>query len=328
MKVLVTGATGFIGSQLTAELVRRGYQVRVLRRATSKTLMLDGIPGIEHVLGDILEPDTVARAVQGCELVFHVAALASYWRTQRAQVYRINVQGTQIVMDACLRAGVQRVVYTSSVAAIGIPRNGQAADETFPFDPFSATFAYADSKHRAEEVVRQAVAAGLDAVIVNPAAVIGPGDHNLITGSIIVEYARRPLPFVTPGGLCVADVQAVVEGHILAAQHGRAGERYILGGENLSHQEIARVVTEVVGRQPPRWTLPTGVLGPAAIAIDTFNRIAPTQPVVSGEQIRLSAFKAFYDSSKAVRELGYPLLPFRPAVEKAYAWYRQHGYLN
>lgn len=327
MRVLVTGATGFIGSQLTAELVLRGYQARVLRRPGSKTLMLDGLP-VEHVYGDILQPDAVERAVAGCEWVFHVAALASYWRVQREQVYAVNVQGTKVVMDACLRAGVRRVVYTSSVAAIGIPRNGRPADEENPFDPLSASFAYADSKYRAEEVVRKAVAAGLDAVIVNPAAVIGAGDHNLITGSIIVEYARRPLPFVTPGGLCVADVQAVVEGHILAAHHGRAGERYILGGENLSHREIARVVTAMAGRPTPRWTLPPWILGPAAVAADMVNRILPMPPVVSGEQIRLAAFNAFYDSSKAVRELGYPLLPFPPAVERAYAWYRQHGYLN
>ncbi len=327
MRVLVTGATGFIGSQLTAELVRRGYQVRVLRRPTSKTLMLDGLP-VEHVYGDILQPDAVARAVAGCDWVFHVAALASYWRVPREQVYAVNVQGTRVVMDACLREGVRRVVYTSSVAAIGIPRNGQPADETNPFDALSASFAYADSKHRAEEVVQGAVAAGLDAVIVNPAAVIGPGDHNLITGSIIVEYARRPLPFVTPGGLCVADVQAVVEGHILAAQYGRAGHRYILGGENLSHQEIARIVTEVAGRRPPRWTLPPWILLPTALAVEAVNRVLPLPPVVSGEQIRLAAFNAFYDSSKAVRELGYPLLPFQPAVQKAYIWYRQHGYLD
>lgn len=327
MKVLVTGATGFIGSQLTAELIRRGYQVRVLRRPNSKTLMLDGLP-VEQVYGDVLQPESVRRAVEGCDWVFHVAALASYWRAQREQVYAVNVQGTRIVMDACLRAGVGRVVHTSSAAAIGVPRNGRPADEENPFDPLSASFAYADSKYRAEEVVRKAVAAGLDAVIVNPAAVIGPGDHNLITGSIIVEYARRPLPFVTPGGLCVADVQAVVEGHILAAQRGRTGHRYILGGENLSHQHIAHVVTEVAGRQPPRWTLPPWILLPTALAVDAVNRILPLQPVVSGEQIRLSAFNAFYDSSKAVRELGYRLLPFRPAVERAYAWYRQHGYLN
>lgn len=327
MRVLVTGATGFIGSQLARELVGQGHQVRVLRRAGSKTLMLDGLT-VEHVFGDILQPEAMAQAVAGCEWVFHVAALASYWRSQRDQVYAVNVRGAQVVMDACLRAGVRRVVLTSSVAAIGVPRDGQIANEETPFDPLSASFAYADSKHRAEEVVREAVARGLDAVIVNPAAVIGPGDHNLITGSMIVAYARRAVPFVTPGGLCMADVAAVVAGHILAAQRGRTGQRYILGGENLPHREIARVITEVAGRPVPRWMIPRWALGPAAMVTEAINRIIPASPIVSGEQIRLSAFNAFYDSSKAVRELGYPLLPFRAAVEKAYAWYKEHGYLT
>ncbi len=327
MKVLVTGATGFIGAQLAQELVRQGHQVRVLRRTSSKTLMLDGL-AVEHAFGDILEPEAVAQAVADCEFVFHVAALASYWRAQRKQVYDVNVRGTQIVLDACLRAGVRRIVFTSSVAAIGVPRDGQTAHEDTPFDPLSATFAYADSKRRAEEVVRAMVARGLDVVIVNPAAVIGPGDHNLITGSMIVEYARRPVPFVTPGGLCLADVAAVVQGHILAAQHGQTGQRYILGGENLPYREIARIITDVAGRAAPRWTIPGWALGPAATVVDAFNRIAPVSPIVSGKQIRLSAFNAFYDSSKAVRELGYPLLPLRPAVEQAYAWYKEHGYLT
>lgn len=327
MNVLVTGATGFIGSQLTRALVDQGHHVRVLRRASSKTLMLDGL-AVEHVLGDILETEAVDRAVTGCQLVFHVAALASYWRARRDQVYDINVRGTQIVMDACLRAGVRRVVFTSSVAAIGIPRNGQIADEETPFDSLSATFAYADSKRRAEEVVRSAVADGLDAVIVNPAAVIGAGDHNMITGSMIIEYARRPVPLATPGGLCMVAIGAVVAGHTLAAQYGRTGERYILGGENLAHAEIARVITEVAGRSAPRWIIPRWLLRPAAVVVDTCNRMVPRPPLVSGEQIRLSAFNAFYDSGKAVRELGFAYVPFRTAVEEAYTWYCQHGYLD
>lgn len=327
MKVLVTGATGFIGSQLTRALVGQGHQVRVLRRASSRTLMLDEL-AVEHVLGDILEPEAVGRAVAGCEWVFHCAALASYWRSQRDQVYEVNVRGTQVVMDACLRAGVGRAVFTSSVAAIGIPRNGEFANEETPFDPLSASFAYGDSKRRAEAVVSDAVARGLDAVIVNPAAVIGAGDHNLITGSMIVEYARRPVSFATPGGLCMVDVDAVVAGHSLAAQHGRTGHRYILGGENLPHREIVRVITEVSGRPAPRWIVPRWMLAPAAAAVDTLNRVRSRPPVISGEQLRLSAFNAYYDSSKAVGELGYPLMSFRRAVEKAYVWYQQHGYLS
>lgn len=328
MKVLVTGATGFIGSQLTAELVRRGHQVRVLRRASSRMLMLADLPGIEHTLGDILDADAVAQAVRGCDLVYHVAALSSYWRARREQIYRVNVDGTRIVMDACLRAGVRRVVHTSSAAAIGLRRDGLPADETTPFDPFSARWAYADSKHRAEQEVYRAIDHGLDAVIVNPAAVIGPGDHYLISSSMVLEFAMRPIPAVPPGGVCLADIDAVVQGHIAAAEHGRTSERYILGGENLSNQQVAATICAIAGRPAPRWTIPGWLLGPAALTVDAFNRVNPRPPVVSGEQLRLAAYNVFYDSSKAVRDLGYPLLPFRAAAERAYRWYVEHGYLN
>lgn len=327
MKVLVTGGTGFVGSQLVAALVRRGDRVRVLRRASSDLIALREFPDLEHVIGDILDGEAVARAVAGCDLVFHVAALSSYWRAQRAAVYRINVEGTRVVMEACLKARVPRVVFTSSVAAIGMRPDGWPADETTVFDPLSARLAYGDSKHRAEAVVREMVGRGLDAVIVNPAAVFGPADHHLISGSMIVEYARRAIPAVPPGGLCVADVDAVVAGHLAAAERGRTGERYILGGENLSLRQIAEIICGVVGRRPPRWTIPRWVLPPAAFIVDAFNRVNPRPPLVSGDQIRLSAHNLFFDSGKAVRELGYPLLPFRGAVERAYAWYKEHGYI-
>ena len=326
MRVLVTGGTGFVGSQIAAALVRRGDAVRVLRRASSNLVMLEGL-AVEHVLGDVLEPEAVARAVSGCDLVFHVAAVASYWRAQREQVYRVNVEGTRIVMAACLAACVPRVVHTSSVAAIGIPRDSRPAAETAPFDALSATFAYADSKHLAEAVVQQAVARGLSAVIVNPGAVYGAGDHNLISGSMVLEFARRRIPFVPAGGLCVVDVDAIVLGHLAAAERGRVGERYILGGENLTYLEIAADICAVVGRRPPRATVPAWTLPPAALAVDAINRLHISPSVVSGEQIRMAALNVFYDSTKAVRELTYPLLPFRGAAERAYAWYRQHGYL-
>lgn len=334
MKVLVTGGTGFLGSQLTRALVAQGQQVRVLRRASSKTLALDGLPsdgagpGIEHVFGDILDPAAVSAAVAGCDTVYHVAALSSYWRAQRSLVYRVNVEGTRTVMDACLRAGVRRVVHTSSVAAIGIQRDGLPADETTPFDRLSATFAYADSKHRAEEEVFKAVDRGLPAVIVNPAAVYGAGDHNLISSSMVVEFARRTLPAVPPGGLCVADIAAVVQGHLAAAARGRVGERYILGGENLTFLQVADMICSVVGRRAPRRAVPGWVLPPIALAVDAVNRLNLRPPVVSGEQVRLAALNFFFNTRKAVRELNYPVLPFRSAAEKAYHWYVEHGYIK
>lgn len=327
MKVLVTGGTGFIGASLTAALVKRGDRVRVLRRADSSLVALAGLP-VEHVIGDILDPDAVRRAVAGCEWVFHVAALVSYWRARRDPIFRANVEGTRIVMEACLRAGSPRVAHTSSVSAIGIPQRGTFATEETPFDLRSATFAYADSKRQAEEEVQRAAAKGLQVVIVNPATVIGPADHRMHAGSLLLELARGHIPAVPRGGMCFADVDAVVHGHIAAAERGRVGERYILGGENLSYRQVAATVAEVVGRPAPRRILSDWLLGPVAVAIDAFNLVSWRPPIVSGEQIRFSGLDLFYDSSKAVRELNYPILPFRGAVEKAYHWYREHGYFT
>lgn len=326
MIVLVTGATGFIGSQIAAALVARGDQVRVLRRESSRTAALDGLP-VEHVCGDILDRAAVDRAVAGCDAVFHAAGLSSYWRAHREDVYRVNVDGTRTVMAACLAAGVPRVVHTSSVGAIGVPRNGRIADECFAFDPREMRFAYGHSKHLAEEEVRAAVSQGLSAVIVNPGVVIGPGDHNLISGSLIVELARHPAPAAPPGGVCMADIDAVVQGHLVAAERGRAGERYILGGQNLTYREIFSTIREIAGRPPPRWTLPAWILPPAAATLDLINRFV-RRPLASGDQVRLAARRAFFDSTKAVRELDYPLLPFRGAAERAYRWYAQHGYIH
>ena len=326
MRVLVTGGTGFVGSQLAAALVQRGDSVRVLRRANSGLLTLEGLP-VEHVVGDILDPQTVERAVQGCDWVFHVAGLSSYWRARREEIYRVNVDGTRTVLDACLRAGVQRVVYTSSVAAIGIPPAGIVGCEDTEFDSLSATFAYADSKRRAEEKVRRAVDRGLAAVIVNPAIVIGAGDQYLIAGQLGLDVARGRLPAVPPGGICLVDVDAVVQGHIAAAERGGVGERYILGGENLSYREIVATIAAMTGRSAPRRTLPRQALPVLGAIVDAANRASPRPQPVSGDQLRLSAWDFFFDSGKAVRELGYPLLPFRGAAEKALRWYREHGYL-
>lgn len=326
MRVLVTGGTGFVGSQLVRALVERGDAVRVLRRVRSSLATLEDLP-VEHRVGDILDADAVQAAVDGCDWVFHVAAVSAYWRASRQEVYRVNVEGTRNVLEACLRAGTERVVYTSSIAAIGIPTEGTIGTEETPFDAVSATFAYADSKHRAEGLVQQAVSQGLRAVIVNPAIVVGAGDQYLISGSVGLQVARGRLIALPPGGICVADVDAVVQGHIAAAERGRVGERYILGGENLSFREIARVAASLSGRSVPRWILPRQVLPLLGAAIDVSNRLNPRSATVSGDQIRLSGLNLFFDSSKAVRELGYPLLPFRGAAEKAFHWYRAHGYL-
>lgn len=321
---LVTGSTGFIGANLCRELLRRGWRVRALHRPSSRVDMLEGVE-VEHVTGDVTDPNSLARACQGCEVVFHVAAVADYWRQNTHTLYTVNVQGTRNVCQAALSAGVKRLVYTSSVAALGVPR-GRPADESHPFNIAPERFRYGHSKLLAEGVMAEYVARGLDAVIVNPAIVLGPGDLNLISGSMVVEAARGHLPpFTALGGTNYIHVNDVCAGHIAAAERGRTGERYILGAHNLAHAEVQRTVCQIVKRPPPRWVLPRALVGPLALLLDVAGRISPHPLPLSGEQLRLSTESIYVDSGKALRELALPQTPFRTTVEETYAWYKQKG---
>lgn len=324
MKVLVTGATGFVGANIAAALAARGDRVRVLRRTTSRLDALEGVP-VEYAVGDILDPDSLVAAMQNRELVFHVAAVSQYWRSSRDTVYRVNVEGTRNVMQAALAAGVQRVVHTSSVAALGYPPRGATADESQVFPPDLSWWPYGHSKHMAELEVGKAVKTGLPAVIVNPTIVIGPRDVNFISGSLIRASAKGQLRVVPPGGSNIIHVDDVVAGHLAAAERGRVGERYILGGENLSHWEAAETIASVTGGARPRLVLPHWVLPPLARAVDAFNALTPWPPLVAGEQILLGGETFYVDNRKAVRELGLPQTPFRQAAADAYNWYREHG---
>jgi dihydroflavonol-4-reductase len=326
MQVLVTGATGFVGSNLAAALAARGDRVRVLRRTTSQLKALGDVP-VEYAVGDILDPDSLLVAMQGRELVFHVAAMSQYWRSSKETVYQVNVEGTRNVMRAALAAGVQRVVHTSSVAALGYPPRGSMADESQDFPSELRWWPYGHSKHLAELEVQNAVERGLPAVIVNPTIIIGPRDVNFISGSLIRASARGQLWVVPPGGSNLIHVDDVVAGHLAAAEKGRVGERYILGGENLSHWNAAVTIAAVTGGARPRLVLPRWTLSPLARIIDTFNALSPWPPLVAGEQILLGGETFYVDNSKAVREFGLPQTPLRQAAEDAYLWYREHGLL-
>jgi len=326
MKVLVTGATGFVGSNVAAALAARGDQVRVLRRATSRLDALEGVP-VEFVVGDILDLDSLEAAMRGCQVVFHVAATSQYWRSGRETIYRVNVEGTRHVMQAALAAGVERVVHTSSVAALGYAPRGKLTDESQVFPPELSWFAYGHSKYLAELEVQKAVAQGLPAVIVNPTIVLGPRDVNFVSGSLVRASIKGQLRVVPPGGSNVVHVADVVAGQLAAAERGQVGERYILGGENLSHWEIATILAQVTGGPPPLLVLPRWSLEPIARLVDAFNSLRPGPPLVTGYQIRLGGETFYVDSSKAIRELGLPQTPFRQAAEDAYAWYRQRGLL-
>ena len=321
---LVTGATGCVGANVVSALLAQGCEVRAMRRATSSLDALDGLDA-ELVVADVLDRDSLLRAMDGCTLVFQVAAISEYWRTPAERVYEVNVEGTRNVVAAAAGGGVERLVYTSSSGALGVPERGKLLDESAELNIPPRRFPYGHSKHLAEQVVQEAVAGGLDAVIVNPTAVMGARDVHYIGGSLLPAVRRGISLFAPPGGLNWVDAETAGLGHVLAAERGRTGERYILGGENVTHRATMDVVADVVQGRRPVLTLPRALMGIVALLADGFNAIYRGTPLFNGEQARLSAAELYYDCSKAREELGLPLTPFRTAVQRAYDWYRAHG---
>ncbi|HEX2905538.1 MAG TPA: NAD-dependent epimerase/dehydratase family protein [Phototrophicaceae bacterium] len=327
VKALVTGGTGFVGSHLARALVAGGHTVRVLHRSTSRLDALSSL-NYESTLGDILEPEALRAACAGCDWVFHVAAIADYWRADTARMFKANVDGTRLVLEAARAAGVRRVVFTSSAAAVGIRADGQPADETLPFNLPPERFPYGYSKVLAEQVVQEAVAAGQEVVIVNPTVVIGPGDLNMISGSYITQVKRfGALVPITSGGISAIDVRDVAQMHIAAAERGRSGQRYILGTANYTQREWLAMIADVVGVRRPVLTLPDWVLPPIATGIDGLRRVGISTPIDSN-QTRLGARNIYFDFSKAWAELCRPQVDMRQSLEDTYHWYREHGYIG
>jgi len=326
-QALVTGATGCVGANVVAALLARGYDVRAMRRTTSSLDALDGLdPAL--VVGDVLNPVSLVTAMRDCAFVFHIAAVSDYWRTPAERIYQVNVEGTRNVLAAALETGVERLVYTSSIGALGMPPPGRFLDESAAFNLPPRRFPYGHSKHLAEQAVQEAIAQGLDAVIVNPTGVIGARDVHFIGGSVLREVQRGLSWFAPPGGLNWVDAETLGLGHVLAAERGRTGERYILGGENVSHWAAMEIVVEVVGGRRPLATLPRLLMSVIVLLTDGFNTLWPGTPLFSGEQVRLSRVEIYCDCRKAQQELELPCTPFRTAVEQAYAWYLAHGYLR
>lgn len=325
---LVTGGTGFIGANLVAGLNGRGIPARVLHRESSSLEALAGL-AYESVLGDILdEPAMLAGAMASSDWVFHVAAVADYWRQGKEWIYRVNVQGTKNVLEAARLAGVRRLVFTSSLAAMGVPPDGQLLDEESEFNLPPARSPYGHSKVLAEQAVRQAARAGLEAVIVNPSVVLGPRDVNMISGSIIVEAAKGLLRVAPAGGVNFVDVADVVAGQIAAAERGRAGERYILGGENVPYDEAVVTISRIVGRTPPRLTIPRWSLPLLATGVRAARALLGNRVPLDENQVRMMGAYIYADSSKARRELDLPHTPFTSTVQRTYNWYNRNGYLS
>lgn len=321
MRALITGGTGFLGANLAAYLLQQGWTVRILRRATSSLKAVEDLD-VEHAIGDVLEPESLRAAMVGCDVVFHTAAISAYWRTPAAQILKVNVEGTANVLAAAQAMNIQRVVLTSSLAALGVPEPGTLLTEDHSFNLPPGRFLYGYSKAMAEAIARVFVEQGLEVVIVNPSVILGPRDIHQISGSLLLEMARGRVPALPPGGVNVVAVEDVVRGHVLALKQGRPGERYILGGENLTYRELADQIAEVIGVPAPRWVLPPRVVkGLAALA--RAARFLGVPLPIGGDQLWLSAHFIWCDGRKAEAELGYrPEIPVREAIRRAWEWYQ------
>ena len=328
MKVLVTGATGFIGGNLARELWRRGDDVRALVRPGSNRLTIENT-GIIPVEGDILDRQSVDRAVQGCEAVFHVAAAYTFWSRDPAGVSRTNVAGTLNVLEAARQSGVSRTVYTSTVGTVGLLKNG-IADEGTPLDPKSLHGHYKKSKFQAEQEALTLAAAGMPLVVVNPTAPVGPWDVKPTpTGKMVLDFLRRKIPAYLKTGMNLVDVADVVEGHILALGKGKTGERYILGNRNVSLKEIFDILSSQTGLPAPRIRVPYWLVVGAGYA-DRFveGTLLSREPAIPVEGVLASKTPAYVSCEKAVRELGQPQRPIEDALKQAVDWFTEHGYVT
>jgi dihydroflavonol-4-reductase len=326
-RALVTGSTGGVGANLVAALNARGIDVVGLRRKSSPNDAVEGLK-LDFAVGDILDAASLPPAMEGVDWVFHVAAIADDWNYPAETVYRVNVEGTRNVLEAALAAGVKRLVLTSSSSALGIPtRDGELMTEENQFNLNPRDWAYGHSKHLAEQLMREYVDRGLHAVSVLPSAVMGPRDLKFISGELLVRALKREIFPLPDGGLNFIDVRDLVEGHIAAAEKGRAGERYVLAGHNMTHGESLAIIGQVLSVPIQRIKVPRWVLPPLAEVVTLLHKMGVKLPVERG-RVLLSGKFIYYDNAKAVRELGLAVRPFAETVRDAYQWYAEHRYFE
>jgi len=329
MTDLVTGATGFVGAAVARCLLAHGRRVRVLVRPASDRRNVDGLD-VEVVEGDLTDRQSLSAAVDGCDGVFHVAADYRLWAPDPAPMFAANVDGSRTVIRAAMDAGVRRIVYTSSVAVLGIHKDGTPANEDSPVAFGDMIGPYKQSKFRAEEAVRDLIdEAGAPVVIVNPSTPIGPGDVKPTpTGRMIVEAATGRMPAFVDTGLNVVHVDDVAEGHWLAFEKGAVGERYVLGGEDMALADILAEIARLTGRRPPAVRLPHDLIVPVAWIAESWARIAGGEPFVTLDGIRMARKRMYFSSDKARKALGYAPRPAGEALADAVTWFRDNGYLG
>ncbi|HXG79008.1 MAG TPA: hopanoid-associated sugar epimerase [Methyloceanibacter sp.] len=327
-RVFITGATGFVGSAVARELIEAGFSVRALVRRGSQTANLDGLD-IEFIEGDMRDERAVSAAVSGARYVFHVAADYRLWAPDPEDIVRTNLLGTRTIMDAAETAGVERVVYTSSVATLKLRKDGTPADESRPLREDEAIGAYKRSKVAAERLVLAMIADGLPAVIVNPSTPVGPRDRRPTpTGRMILEAAAGRIPAFVDTGLNIVHVDDVAKGHIAALERGKIGERYILGGSNMSLGELLGAIARIVGGAPPRFKLPRAPLYPLAFLAELAARVTKREPLLTLDGLRMAKYRMFFSSAKAERELGYRARPAEEGLRDAIEWFRKEGVLR
>ena len=329
MKVLLTGATGFIGSRVARKLLKKGANVRVLVRKNSNLENISDLP-LDIVYGDLTKPETLLPALEGCEVLFHVAAEYKLWVPEPKTLYKTNVEGTLNIMKAALRKGIKRIVYTSSVATLGLNPDGSPADEETPVTINDMIGHYKRSKYIAEEKVKKMIKTeNLPAVIVNPSTPIGPGDIKPTpTGRIIIEAASGKMPAYVDTGLNIVHVDDVAEGHILALEKGKIGERYILGGENLTLKELLEKIARFTGRSAPKIKISPNLILPIAYIVEAISKITKKEPFITVDGVLMSKKKMFFSSEKAKRELGYKIRPVDEAIKDSIDWFKQKGYIR
>jgi dihydroflavonol-4-reductase len=328
MTTLVTGASGFLGSHVARLLAGRGENVRVLLRPTSQTALLEGL-SVERSSGDLRDRPSLDNALDGVRTVYHVAADYRLWARDPGEIYESNVEGTRNLLDAARRAKVEKFVYTSTVGTIAVPRNGVLPDESSVTSIDEMIGAYKRSKWLAEQEARKAAAAGLPVIIVNPTTPVGPGDAKPTpTGRIIVDFLNGRMPAYVDTGLNFVPVEDAAAGHLLAAERGRIGERYILGDENLTLKQALQILSQVSGRAAPRVRVPHGLALVAGYADAVLSRLLGREPQIPLEGVRMSRHSMFVNTERARFELGFSCGPLTAAFERAVRWYESRGYVR
>lgn len=327
MNALVTGASGFLGSHVARLLAERGDSVRVLVRPSSDLRAVHDLP-VERVTGDLRDAASLERALAGVDAVFHVAADYRLWAANPAEIYDSNVGGTRNLLAAAQRAGVKRFVYTSSVATVAVHRPGRLPDEDVDSRLEEMIGHYKRSKFMAEQEALRAAAEGAPVVVVNPTTPVGPGDWKPTpTGKLIVDFLNGRMPAYVETGLNIVPVEDAARGHLLAAERGKIGRRYILGGRNMTMREILEALAQATGRPAPRVRLPHAVAMAAAYADTAWSRMLGRAPRIPIEGVRMSRHRMFVDASRATRELGFTAGPAEEALARAARWYEENGYV-